>query len=350
MPIDFVLPPRLQPGDKVAIVSPATSASLFFPWIHDLGIQRLREVFQLEPVEFPTARKSPDYLLAHPQARAEDINRAFADPEIKAVLSTLGGSDQVRILKYLDAGTIRANPKIYMGYSDNTNLHLYLWQQGIISYYGGALMIQFAMNGAMHDYTVEYFKRALFDPQIGPLRASDFFVDFEYDWADSSTLSLHRPQQPNSGWIWHNFEDKQVQGRLWGGCLEILDIHFGLRTYLPTAEEMTGSVLYIETSETLIPASVVECILMQMGEMGIFERISALLVGRPKAQVLGRPAFEGQAEYPTAQRETIISTVQLYAPDLPIVFNLDFGHTEPQFMIPNGDLIKIDGVRKTLTF
>ncbi len=145
--MEFQLPSRLKPGDKVAIISPSSGMPFLFPWVYQQGLDQLKEVIQLQPVEFPSARQNPEYLSQNPQARAEDVNTAFADPSIKAIMATIGGIDQIRILPYLDKEIIKANPKIFMGYSDCTNLHLYLWNLGIISFYGGAVMTQFAMGG-----------------------------------------------------------------------------------------------------------------------------------------------------------------------------------------------------------
>lgn len=91
----FQQPLPLKSGDKVAIVSPSSGMPFLFPWVYEQGMERLRNVFQLEPIEFPTARQSPEYLSRNPQARAEDINKAFADPSIKAITATIGGNDQV---------------------------------------------------------------------------------------------------------------------------------------------------------------------------------------------------------------------------------------------------------------
>ena len=159
----FRQPSALKPNDKVAIVSPSSGMPFLFPWVYEQGLDRLKKVFHLEPVEFPTARQSPEYLSRNPKARAEDINRAFADPSIKGIIATIGGNDQIRILPYLDKKIIGENPKIFMGYSDCTNLHLFLWNVGIISYYGGAIMTQFAMGGGMQEYTVNSIRKAVFD-------------------------------------------------------------------------------------------------------------------------------------------------------------------------------------------
>lgn len=128
--MEFRRPSSLKPGDKVAIISPSSGMPFLFPWVYKQGLNRIREIFKLVPVEFPTACQSPEYLSRNPQARAEDINAAFADPSIKGIIATIGGNDQIRILPYLDKELISRNPKIFMGYSDCTNLHLFLWNLG----------------------------------------------------------------------------------------------------------------------------------------------------------------------------------------------------------------------------
>jgi len=82
----------------------------------------MREVFHLKPVEYATTRQ----LGASLPARAQDVLRAFADPANKAVFASIGGADQIRLLKHLDPDVLRANPKPFFGFSDNTHLHLFL--------------------------------------------------------------------------------------------------------------------------------------------------------------------------------------------------------------------------------
>src|SRR3954447_23687015 len=119
----MLLPPKLKPGDRVAVVSPSFAAPAVFPHRHEVAMRRLRGDFHVEPVEFPTTRQ----LHASPAARADDLMAAFADPGIRAVLSTIGGDDQITVLPYLDPGPFRADPKPFVGYSDNTNLLNWLW-------------------------------------------------------------------------------------------------------------------------------------------------------------------------------------------------------------------------------
>src|SRR4051794_24210760 len=95
---DLATPPKLAPGDRVAVVSPSFAAPALFPERHEVAMRRLREDIGVEPVEFPTTRRRD----ASPAARAADLMAAYADPGIRAVLATIGGDDQITVLPHLD--------------------------------------------------------------------------------------------------------------------------------------------------------------------------------------------------------------------------------------------------------
>lgn len=340
----------LKPGDKVAIVSPSAGLPFIFPWVYEQGLKRLREIFQLQPVEFPTALKSPEYLSKNPQARADDINQAFADPTIKAIIATIGGNDQIRILPFLDKKVISSNPKIFLGYSDCTNLHLYLWNLGIVSFYGASIMTQFAMGGGMHDYTEHSIRKALFTPCIGEVHASKEYSDVDLDWADKENLNKKRPMDPNQGWSWYNSQDQLIEGQLWGGCLEVLDLHLSVKKYLPSREQLNNTILFIETSEEMPTEGFVYRFIAALGELGFLHKFKAILMGYPKTQFCGKIAMEGKEAYMTNQQNAVKNALVDYNVHLPVVFNMNFGHTDPQMIIPNGGDAKIDCFNKTIYF
>ena len=118
VPTDLLRPRRASPGDKVAVPSPSAAAPAVGTAVHEQAMRRLREVTGLLPVEYPTTRR----LGASAAERAADLNAAFADPQIRAVLATIGGQDQITVIPHLDADAVRADPKSFVGYSDNTNV------------------------------------------------------------------------------------------------------------------------------------------------------------------------------------------------------------------------------------
>src|SRR5260370_16057854 len=118
----MIAPVKPRPGDRVAVVSPSAGLPGIFPRPFELGLRRLREDFGLVPVEYPTTRR----MGSSPADRASDLHAAFADADIKAVITSIGGDDQITVLPHLDAGLLRAHPKPFFGFSDSTNMLAYL--------------------------------------------------------------------------------------------------------------------------------------------------------------------------------------------------------------------------------
>jgi muramoyltetrapeptide carboxypeptidase LdcA involved in peptidoglycan recycling len=131
---DLIRPPKARRGERVAVVSPSFVAAGTFPAVHEQAMRRLTEVTGLIPVEYPTTRQ----VGAAPQARAADVSAAFADPAIRGILAVVGGDDQITVIPHLDAGLARRNPRPFLGTSDNTSIHHWLWANGIASFYGGS--------------------------------------------------------------------------------------------------------------------------------------------------------------------------------------------------------------------
>lgn len=322
---------KLQKGSKVAILSPSNGLPGLFPWVQDLGLDRLRTVFSLEPIEYPTTRRMGSSL----QDRAIDIMAAFSDPSIKAIIASIGGTDQIKLLKLLDPEIIKANPKPFFGFSDNTHLHIYLSNLGIPSYYGGCVMTQFAMQQNMMDLTIESLNKALFDGGILETSGSVTYNDIGLDWADKASLAKQRPMEQNDGLIWDG--GQEANGLLWGGCIESMIAQCAAERYLPKAEDMTGKILFLESAENIPPHWVVRYLLVGLGERGWFDRLSGVMIGRPKAWDFSQQnTAEQKANYRKEQRETVISVVREYNKTIPIVQNVDFGHTDPQIVLPIG--------------
>src|SRR5699024_7342219 len=110
--------------------------------------------------------KGEDFLYEHPQARAEDLMTAFKDKSIKGIIANIGGEESIRLLPYIDFDVIRHNPKIFMGYSDVTVSHFICYKAGISSFYGPAILTDFAENIAMDPYTIEMINRILFSSEV----------------------------------------------------------------------------------------------------------------------------------------------------------------------------------------
>ena len=336
--------PKLKPGDKVAVLSPSFAAPGRWPHVYELGLSRLRERFGLEPVVYPATAK----LGASTQERSADLISAFENPEIKAVVSSLGGDDQVTYVKDLPDEPFRSNPKPYFGYSDNTHFMNHLWLNGVPSFYGGALFTQFAQTPDIDPMTERYLRLALFQDGEVELAQSERFNDMGISWDDPDNFTKEKPFEPNPGWQWDKAADSQ--GITWGGCLESIDeiLRHGVR--LPTLEQFEGVILMTETSEEMPDHEYVRRVYRALGERGILARVKAVLVGRPKAWEFDKQrSIEEKLIYRQRQQETILATVRQYNSDVPVIQNMDFGHTNPQICMPYGALVKTDGAKKVVS-
>lgn len=339
-------PPPCKPGDRVALLSPSWAGPAVFPAVHELGVRRLREVFDLEPVEYPTTRRH-----STPPERATDVMAAFTDPTISAVIATIGGDDQLKVLPHLDRDALAAHPTRFLGYSDNTNLHHLLWGLGIVSYHGGSTMVQLGRGGRMHPATEASMRHALFGTGTEAVEIPQLpeWGDSERPWDDPATLKTEPTLEPAAPWEWHG-PATQVTGRSWGGCLEIVDWQLRATRWLRPLEEYDGCVLLLETSEELADADYVYRVLMAMGERGLLGRFGAVLVGKPKTRSLTEPRTDEQRRtYVEQQREAILRATTEYAAHAPIVLGLDLGHTDPQVVVPHGGLVTVDPARRTVT-
>jgi len=344
MPPKFRYPAKPAKGDRVAVLSPSGRSATHFPAPLDLGLARLRDEFGLVPVEYPTTRAAQ----ASPAQRAADIHSAFADPDVRAVITTIGGDDEIKVLAQLDADLIASNPKPFFGYSDNVNLHLFLWNLGIVSYHGGAVMVQFGRPGRIHPVTRQSLESALFGTGPQSLEPATEYTDQEGDWADQASLAAEPAMSRSRGWSWHG-RAASVTGPAWGGCLEIIDFHLRAGRYLLSDDNYDGAVLCLETSEELPSADYVYRVLMCMGERRLLQRFAALVWARPKAWSFEHPNDElAKLAYVTAQRDAVLAAMAEYHPDVPVVFGIDFGHTDPQVVIPLGGDVTVDGTAQQI--
>lgn len=334
---------KLQKGDKVAILSPSFGAPGVWPYVYELGLQRLREVFELEPVESPTTKK----VGASQEERAQDLITAFEDSEIKGVITSIGGDDQVTYIKNLPTEPFVQNPKPFFGFSDSSHFMNFLWLNDIPSFYGGALFTQFAMQKQMDEYTVDYLKRAMFEEGESELQTSDIYNDEGLNWNDPNTLDQERVYEKNDGWVWDGFENGE--GVTWGGCLESIDEMLRHGVQIPSLEDFNNIVLITETSEEIPSASYVSRVYRALGERGILARIKGVMVGRPKAWEFDKQnSKEQKQEYREQQRRAILDVVRKYNPSIPVIQNMDFGHTDPQIPLPYGSPAKLDSMSKRI--
>jgi muramoyltetrapeptide carboxypeptidase len=153
-------PPALQPGDRIAIVAPA---SPFDREQFDAGVTELRQL-GFEPVYSEAVFERDRYLAGPPDLRARDFLDAWTNPSIAAVIAARGGYGSVQILPLLSADAFRETPKAFIGYSDNTSLHIWLMQECDVTTFHGP-MIEGRLARGPAGYDRDTFLRCLCRPE-----------------------------------------------------------------------------------------------------------------------------------------------------------------------------------------
>lgn len=341
--MDMIKPQMLRRGSRVAAISLSWGGPGTFRHRYEVGKQQLEEEFGVTVIETEHALRDPDWLSKNPEARSDDLMAAFADDTVDGIFSTIGGEDSIRILPYLDLHTIRDNPKVFMGYSDTTISHTACFKAGLVSFYGPALMTGFAENGGMFPYSINSVRKTLFsaDP-IGLIKPNQTGWTAEHlDWSDPANQPKKRKLNPCTGWVFHQ-DHGEVKGMLFGGCVEVLDWLRG-SPYWPPVESLRGAVLFLETSEDAPPPSRLTEFIRSLAAMGVLERLGGILFGRPGGQI---PPEMFQS-YDDALCTTI--RVEYGLDELPIVTNMDFGHTDPVFVFPVGLQVRINSAQRHIS-
>lgn len=334
------LPRRLHEGARVAAVTLSWGGPGTFPHRYDAGKRQLEDAFGIEVVEMPHTLADPAFVAANPQARADDLHAAFADPTIDGIVSTIGGDDSIRLLPHLDLDLIRANPKVFIGYSDTTITHLACLRAGVQTFYGPAVMAGFGENAGLHDYLRAGIERMLFSddpPGPWPPNAEGWTVE-QLDWADPENQTRARPLRPTTGWRWLSGA-RPVDGPLVPVCMEVLDMLRGTDWW----PQLDGAVLALETSEEGPPPDIVARLLRSLATIGDLQRLVALLFARP-----GGVGVDQHRAYDAAITQVVHDEQALRG--LPIVTNLDFGHTDPMWTLPVGGRVRVDPTTRTITF
>lgn len=339
----MIKPERLKRGDKVAIVS-LSRGLLAEDWaIHKLDIarERLEKDYGFEVVVMPNALKGVDYLYKHPEARAQDLMDAFKDKTIKGVFNAIGGDDAIRLLPYIDFEVIKNNPKVFTGFSDTTTIHFMMYKAGLVSYYGASVMNNFAEYVKINDYTKDAIDNILFNPKERFEIKSSPICSYDKDkvWWKPENVNTPRKFHKDE----HGYEVLQgggkVEGRLLGGCADVFLQLLGTKLW-PGLNEWKDKILFIETSETDMPEYQLCWLLRNLQAQGIFDVIKGIIVGKPAIE-------EKYEKYKEVYKQVV--GIEAKRPDLPIIYNVNFGHAEPIGIIPIGIECQLDCDNKKIT-
>lgn len=324
---NLIKPPKLNIGDKIATISPAwgVAGEPQCLWKYNLGKERL-ENLGLTVIAAPNSMKGEQYLSEHPEARAEDIVWAFENADIKAIIANIGGSDSIRLIPYLNAKTIIENPKIFIGYSDIINLHLFCLEAGLSTFYGHNLLPVIAESPCFHPYSEKWFKTVLFsNSPIGTIDPSPTYSCDENNYVDPSTRKTYHE---DNGYIWVQGKGL-VRGCLYGGFSKMI-----IGTSLePQAADFKDTILFIEDIPEFFSSRQLADFVDWLGSIGALQVLRGILIGK----LCGYEPFD-------AHQNALLRIVndKYGLRQLPIIANMNFGHTSPMCILPYGAVAEID--------
>jgi len=326
----------LKKGSRIAVISPSNGVSEMFPKVFQRGVTNLETLFGYEVVVYPSCAKTTDFLYKNPKFRAEEINKAFADVTIDGIICSIGGYESIRILEYLDTDLILKNPKLIMGFSDSTSFLAYLNNLGLKTYYGHSVMAGLAqihhfpnsLNQVSHYLTTDWNQFEWTCPET--------YVDGYKDWFVYPSEILDPKPNDNSFDV---FSQNTMNGQLWGGCIEVLEGMKGTK-YWPSPEFFDGKILFFETSEEKPTPDQVGYMIRNYAVQGLLNRVEGIIFGRCKDYTTD--------EYEELKRIILnIFEIELQIPPK-VIFNLDFGHTDPKWILPYGVDVELNYHNKSL--
>ena len=247
---DIIKPERLRRGDTVALINPA-SATAFRD-----SVQIVRESMEALGLKVRMGENvlgRRGYFAGTDAERAEDLNRQFADPEIKGIVAVRGGWGCARILPLVDFENIRKNPKILVGYSDVTALLLSIYAKtGLVTFHGPVGM------GPWNSFSTDYFKKILFQKEAPVMKNPE-------NKGDNLTQVRDRVVTITPG---------RATGRLLGGNLTVLSAIVG-SGYLP---DWKDSILFLEDVGENIYR--IDRMLTQLKLAGILDAAKGFIFGK----------------------------------------------------------------------
>lgn len=312
--MEKIIPAPVMPGDEIRIVAPARGLKIIGQDVRQIARQRLEALGY--KVSFAANTTDDNWDLTGStsvEKRVADIHEAFADPHVKAIFTVIGGANSNQLLPYLDYNLIKHNPKFFCGFSDITALLNGIYAQtGMITFSGPHFSSLGMKKGT--EYTLENLKIMLNGSRKNQVIPSQ-------EWSDDLWFldQENRTFIKNEGyWLIH---EGSAQGTIVGGNLGTFNLLLGTK-YRPAFEQDT--ILFIEDTEG---ADILD-----------FERnMQALLYqpdfGNVKALVIGR--FQKGSKVTREQLEFIINDKKELA-GLPVLANVDFGHSTPLLTIPVG--------------
>lgn len=314
-----IYPRKLKAGDKVRVIAPSCSASIVSDEVREMATENL-EKLGLKVSFSKHFNEIDEFNSSSIESRVGDLHEAFKDPKVSGILAVIGGYNCNQLLRYLDWNLIKNNPKIFCGYSDITALSNAIYSKTGLVGYSGTHYSTFGQKHLQH-YNVEYFKKCLFLEDSFLVNSSDRWSDDRW-YVDQDNRNLIN----NEGWWVIN--SGEASGISLGGNLATFRLLYGTE-YMPSLKD---AILFVE-DDNYTKNDVVEFDrnLQALIHQKDFEKALGLVIGR----------FQVGSKMTQEKLVRIIKTKK-ELDNLPVIANIDFGHTDPLITFPIGGEVKIE--------
>ncbi len=312
-----IYPPKLQKGDIVRIIAPARSLALITSEVRDIAKSHFDELDLILTFGDHVAEKD-DFNSSSVESRVSDLHKAFLDKDVKAIISVVGGFNSNQLLDSIDWEIIKNNPKVFCGYSDITALNNAIFTKTGLVTYSGPHYSTFGQK-LFFDYTLEYFKKCLMGSEKFVVSPSDQWSDDEW-YKDQDKRNLLE----NEGfWV---LNEGNAEGTVLGANLCTFNLLQGTE-YMP---DLKDSILFLEDDHE--------------SQSHHFDRNLQSLIHQPgfsgvKGIVIGRFQKESNTTFDLL-KQIVKSKKQLA--QIPIIANVDFGHTSPITTFPIGGTVSMN--------
>lgn len=315
-----MFPQKLKKGDGVRVIAPARSLAMH--WINEGTKKLARERFKELGFELSFSKnvnEIDEFGSSSIESRVDDIHAAFKDPKVKMIITVIGGFNSNQLLPYLDFKLIKKNPKIFCGYSDITVLSNAIYAKTGLVTYSGPHFVSFGDPlPKSFNYVLDYFKKCL-------ISEKEFKINPSTGWSNDGWASdqSKRKFKKNEGyWL---INEGEAEGISLGGNQCSLNLLHGTE-YMPS---LKNSILFLEDDEEAHVATIdrdLQSIIHQPG----FKKVKGIIIGRCRKQT-------GM----TRKLLTKIIKTKKELNKIPVIGNVDFGHTSPLVTFPIGGKVKL---------